>query len=356
MSAILTSWRVTYGDDSDAVNESFKSLDFFQSGSSTLSVAHHVFEVTNTFDGERLADIVLNHFQEKEVKFTIVDVDESQQQEFHHEVFNYELSSSRSGGYIFRLVTVDAKMRLAYEFKNRSMRGDSLTDIAKQVIEEAGLTVDKIEDAEPISEFGVMRQINLSDYEFIVSRIIPRLPKGYSLVSLKGKGIGIYSTGYEAEKYTPDPFMIKRVVESDRVSEIIQKGGVHHYSGGYDPFMKRPISALSGPSAEPAYGEQELEALHSCFSLTPFFSQLALNSWAESFQRKEAYKAYPLQVVMFGHIPEQTGWDFPMVFEAPELEYRKNYEYSGWVEAFRHVIRYSNYTVTALLQRAANNI
>lgn len=360
------SWIVEYdGDPSSPLSETFTSLRYTQSFTNMLGMAEHYFCLSNITGGSPGYEVIPPELESrKTLKFKIRDVSGEQTQEWEHLVYDYDLLSSRRKGWrlVIRTVEMGAKMHL--EEKNRAHRLKAFTQsppsvgIVETIVGENGFSPDEEywEGVPVIPEHKVLRQINLTDYQFLVTHVFPRMNRGVYLYTNDGKKFNCHSAGFSATTYNPDPLLYHDVREHNRVFAAIKMGGSKLKVTGYDPLLKNFLAGEKGPDVEPSFGSDGPLHEGNRTEVSFLTQEQSVEWWAENRNRWQAYRGYTLNIPLRGHFPEDTeGWKGPIIMDTGGFSHREPDSQTGYLASCVHDVRNGKYEVTASCLRTKIN-
>jgi len=340
-------WRVQYGRESatpkSKATAAFNSLRFEQRFDNGIGWAEHKFRFINAEDlGDAIEDL-----EGDTISFRITNTDDSQQYEWKHQVVQAFVDYDATEGFPVRVLTKDLKNKLNLDERNIAHRfEDSFTEKVKSIVKESGLKTDKWESAEPIEEFKVLRQMNMTDYMFITQQLIPRIPEAYVLYCSEGDKVNFHSLGYQAATYAPEGFN-PEVEERSNLQAAIAMGGGHLKCYGYDP--KRKAVIFNDPPAgeedlSPSWGEDDPSYNGTRSLITPFHTQEGLDAFNTTRHKHYAYHRYGVSAAFEGHIPED-GWKEPKILDLSSTNYKDGKLQTGLMYAIEHTVRNSHYKV-----------
>lgn len=340
---------------------SFERLKHTQSFVNSVGVAEHYFNTTN-YVGEDLGYNIIPGLVEgrKTIDFEIVEAGGDETQSWTHLIHDYRILSSRRKGRRLVLRTVDMKATYNIVELNRAHRVSAFASqpptgagLVDAIILEGALKpdTDLWEACPVIPEFEVLRQTNLTNYQFLTRHVLPRMKGGYYLYTNDGKKAQFHTAGYKAEKLEFDPLQIHDVEEHNKVFDTLKMGGSTFEVTGYDPMLKSflgPTAATGGVS--PSFGNTGPMHKGNRREATFLQQDQSLDWWSETRNRWHSYRSYSLNVIFRGFIPD-SGWVGSMRIEMEGTKFREPDKQQGFVCAVLHEIEAGKYEVTAMCNR-----
>lgn len=355
MPFLVKNWKVLYSIDPrmDAV---FKELRFTQSVTGEVSEAVHVFEfhMTDTASKELFRDILPKKIEELKTTpwtFTISDFTGEEKVTHTHILKSYRFKNALNDGVHrarFVLVSVELKALLNKVWVNQSWVTEGKMEVPiPDICERNGLIVDPngIEPTDPVPEWGIIRQCNYTDLEFVRYHLVPRSANqvgegGYDLWTKDGITAWYSTAGFGSKEATPDPAQILDLEELNESMQASFDGGYIFRVGGFDPFRKKPHNLATKAGIDEAYGNTGPSFDGSRFEYQPFATEKALRNWCAAHQGFYNENHYPFTVTLHGStmVGDQKLVP-PLVISLKGSTIRKPDDQRGNLQEILHTIR-----------------
>jgi len=286
---------------------------------------------------------------------------------WNHVVARLHLSYSQNDSFDPKLVvtTVEQLAHLNRYTKNRahSKHEKRVSTLVESLIKENELTADSIEQTKEVQEFGLLRQCYMTDYQFIMSHLIPRSSgdsgSGFRLFTKDGKKVCFQTLSYKAKDCTMEPEFVLKIDEFIDCYEVLKKGGIDIKSGALSPIDKRVVYSDS-KGEDGNTGSTGPSWSYPTYLQYPVYSKDALEAITKSHQRGISGNAYPLWIRLIGSDKigkERMTPEFPMKIKfGAGTKYRKRDDQNGYLEEIVHHYDSGTYEMTLKCSRGKINV
>lgn len=362
MAFLDASYRVKYSGvrDPEVWEAVFQHLAWNQDFTSEIPTAVHTFQSHGNRENEKISEFIVKalstdlvkgkpfNFQISQLSLGDGMVGEVQ----NHHIQSWVVDHNRKGDITITVVSVGNMARMHQIRYNRSHKGEKISDIVRNIIGEYdSIAIGEIEDCTAVPEFGILRQSNLTDYEFICGHLCPRAAvgnnAGFELSSIDGNKVNFTTPGYKATKFSPDVLQVLGVVERNNSWDMMARGGSTLKVRGFDHYRKKVLDTTLGPTVNPSYGEIQPTWEGERFDYVPLPSAGALNAWALARHRSRRYKAYTFAVSLKG----SPKLKFPMIMDLSGSGFREADQQTGAVISVHHDITRILYTQLFICER-----
>ena len=373
MSFTSQSYGVQYDTQhGQAWSSGFYQLTWWQSCTSSRGFAVHTFQGSGIDKASNspvlnvmMGDITSMPSDVRPLTFNLVGADGTKGKKQYHCITKVDIHSNPKSVSGFRIVirTEPLIALMDIDYKNRALVGGTVTDIFRQIIGEyssVGIMIGDVEDSLAIPEFGVIRQINLTDLQFIKQCLAPRANNGnsvdgggYEVFSPDGKTINFSTIDYGPNVFTPDPERFIFCDEQDQSFDVNADGGMAFTAVGFDHYRKgtSAVSRTFDSDFTPSYGTDDnlFKSKHGRFEYVPLQTQLAINAWAADRHDRLRQTSNEFSIKLHGNA---DGVPVPCTIDLSNMHYRGQVSQTGIVSGVTHTIRSSVLVQEVQVRRA----
>jgi hypothetical protein len=362
-----TSWSAGYSFGSDFAGACQK-ITVVERANNNLSSAEHVFLIkdarSTSIKFNEIADLLI---KQADQPFSFwIESPGGKTKEWHHVIARMKLSYSQNDDYNPRLVVTTIE-QLAHSnrfVKSRAHKsGGVVSDLVRSILGENSLVADSIAPSKVVPEFETLRQCYMTDYQFIITHLIPRAnaemgSSGYRLFTKDGLRTCFQPLNYNAVDCTLEFENILKIEETIDCYDVLRRGGHNIESETLDPFTKKVLLGYS-EGEDGSTGDTKPSWLYPSYLTYPMQSQEALDAITRSHQRGISGESYPLTIKLIGNrvigkealIPE-----FPLRIKLPAgSNFRSRDDQSGFLEEAFHFYDTGVYEITLRCSRGSIN-
>lgn len=286
---------------------------------------------------------------------------------WNHVIARMHLSYSQNDSFDPKLIvtTIEQLAHFNRDTKNRahSEHQNRVSNLVESLIRDNKLTPDSIEQTKEVQEFGVLRQCYMTDYQFIISHLIPRASgdsgSGFRLFTKDGKKVCFQTLSHKAKDCTIEPEAILKIDEVIDCYNIHKKGGHDVKSGALSPSDKRVVQAESA-GEDGSTGSTGPTWSYPTYLQYPVYSKEALEAITKSHQRGLVGGSYPLSIKMIGSDKvgkESLPLEFPLKIKLDSgTNYRKRDGQFGYLEEVVHLYESGTYEIILRCSRGKVNV
>jgi len=364
-----TSWSAGYSFGGDFAGACQK-ITITERATNALSSAEHVFRIKNAKSNSlEFIEISDKLIRQADTPFSFwLESPGGKTKEWHHVIARMKLFYSQNDDYDPRLVVTTVE-QLAHSnrlIKTRVHKsaGGVVSEMVGAIISENALTAGSISKSKSVPEFEILRQCHMTDYQFIITHLIPRANSetgsaGYRLFTKDGKRVCFQPLDYNARDCTMVFEFVLKVEETIDCYDVLRRGGHQVESETLDPFTKRVLPSAS-EGEDGITGDTDPSWLYPSYMHYPMQTQEAIDAITQSHQRGVSGGSYPMVIKLAGNrvigkellIPE-----FPMKIILPAgNRFRKRDDQSGFLEEVVHFYDTGVYEITLKCSRGKTNI
>ena len=363
-----TSWSAGYSFGVD-FSAACQKITVIERANNNLSSAEHTFLIKNAKSGSlsfnEITDKLISQADEP-FRFWLNNPN-GKTKEWNHVIARMHLSYSQNDDYDPRLVvtTVEQLAHANRFVKNKSHVGDGrVSDFVNAIIGENSLTPESIARTKQVPEFSTLRQCYMTDYQFIITHLIPRAnsesgSSGYRLFTKDGKKVCFQPLDYNAKECNIPSELILKIEEVIDCYDVLRKGGHRVESKALNPFTKQVLHAVSD-GEDGSTGDTKPSWLYPSLFFYTLQSQEALDTLTKSHQRGLAGTSYPLIIKIYGNSrigKEELIPEFPMKIKLHAgNEFRKRDDQYGYLEETVHHYDTGIYEITLRCSRGKVNL
>lgn len=339
----------------DAWLSGFYQLTWYQSCTSSRGFAIHTFQGSGTVNDIRIMGSIMGDISGladsvRPISFNVIGQDGKTGPKQYHCITKVEIHSNPKpiGGFRIMVRSEPMLVLMDKERKNRALVGQKISDVVKQVVASTTqVTLGKVEDTINIPEFGVVRQLNLTDLQFIIHYLAPRAFNGknggYELWTDNGKNVMFTTINYGLTKpfsFKPDPERYISAEECDQSFDVNQQGGMVLSVLGFDHYRKgaKEVSVKLGADFSPSCGSEPnlFSSGLERFEYAPFQSQLAISALAGDRHDRLRQTAAEFTIKLSG---SAEGVPIPCGIDLSNMNYRGQSTQQGVVSGVLNTIR-----------------
>ena len=352
------------------ISTACRKLTLIERANNLLSSAELHFLVKDAKVGDKLLNEITDDLIKKKdepIQIWLHTASGKKTKVWNHVIARMHLSYSQNDAFDVKLIvtTVEQLAHMNRDTKNRahSEHQSRVSSLVESLIKENKLTSESVEQTKEVKEFGILRQCYMTDYQFVISHLVPRSSgdsgSGFRLFTKDGKKVCFQTLSHKAKNCTIQPEFILKIDEVIDCYDIHKKGGHDVKSSALSPADKKVVQSES-KGEDGNTGSTGPTWSYPTYLQYPVYSREALDAITKSHQRGLVGGSYPLSIRMIGSDKvgkENISLEFPMKVKLDSgTNYRKRDGQFGYLEEVVHIYDSGAYEVTLRCSRGKINV